>query len=121
MMIPDFPNLFTIYGPNSQPLSGGTGMPMWYVTWAEYATRCIVRLLEEGKSTVEVSRAAFERYNEELDATAQELLLLDEKGAPDKNYYVNQGRLQTNAPWYGPEYHRMCTNIEWTDLAFDVS
>jgi 4-hydroxyacetophenone monooxygenase len=121
LMIPDFPTMFTIYGPNSQPLSGGTGMPMWYVTWAEYATRCIIRLLEEGKSTVEVTRAAFERYNAELDTTAQELLLLDEKGAPDKNYYVDRGRLQTNAPWYGPEYHRMCTDIEWDDLAFDAS
>jgi 4-hydroxyacetophenone monooxygenase len=30
---------------------------------------------------------------------------------------VNEfGRLQVNAPWYGPEYHRMCTNVEWDDL-----
>ena len=45
------------------------------------------------------------------------LLLLQEEGAPDKNYYINEfGRMQVNAPWYGPEYHRLCTEIDWNDL-----
>ena len=36
---------------------------------------------------------------------------------PEKNYYVNEfGRLQVNAPWYGPEFHRMCTHIDWDDI-----
>ena len=58
------------------------------------------------------------RYNEALDKEASKLLLMQDEGAPDKNYYVNSdfNRLQMNAPWYGPEFHRMCTNIEWDDL-----
>jgi 4-hydroxyacetophenone monooxygenase len=116
MMIPGFPNMFTIYGPNSQPLSGGTGLPIWYVVWAAYAARCIVRMLELGRSRVEVKQEAYERYNADLDATASGLLLLQDEGAPDKNYYVNHGRLQVSAPWYGPEYHRMCTEVAWDDL-----
>jgi 4-hydroxyacetophenone monooxygenase len=74
-------------------------------------------MIEEGKSRVEVKTEAYERYNEALDIEASKLILLQEEGAPEKNYYVNEfGRLQMNAPWYGPEFHRMCTNIEWDDI-----
>jgi 4-hydroxyacetophenone monooxygenase len=117
MMVPDFPNMFMIYGPNSQPLSGGTGLPIWYVLWSAYAARCLVRMIEEGRSRVEVTQEAHDRYNAALDEEAAKLLLLQEEGAPDKNYYVNEfGRMQVNAPWYGPEYHRMCTRPDWDDL-----
>lgn len=118
MMVPNFPNMFMIYGPNSQPLSGGTGLPIWYVLWSSYAAKCMVRMLEEGKSSVEVKTEAYERYNKALDEEASKLLLMQDYGAPDKNYYINQefGRMQVNAPWYGPEFHRMCTVIEWDDI-----
>jgi 4-hydroxyacetophenone monooxygenase len=117
MMVPNYPNMFMIYGPNSQPLSGGTGLPVWYVVWAAYAARLITRALREGKTRVEVTQEAYERYNKELDAEAAPLLLLQDEGARDQNYYVNKyGRLQVNAPWYGPEYHRMCTEVEWDDI-----
>lgn len=117
MMVPNFPNMFMLYGPNSQPLSGGTGLPIWYQIWAAYSAQCVVRMLEEGKTRVDVKTEAYERYNDALDEEASKLLLLQPEGAPDKNYYINEhGRMQVNAPWYGPEYHRMCTEVEWDDL-----
>ena len=120
MMTPNFPNMFMIYGPNSQPVSGGTGLPIWYVLWSAYIAQCLVRMIEDGKSRVEVKTEPYERYNEALDKEASKLILLQEEGAPEKNYYVNEfGRLQMNAPWYGPEFHRMLTNIEWDDI--DIS
>jgi 4-hydroxyacetophenone monooxygenase len=120
MMVPHFPNMFMLYGPNSQPLSGGTGLPAWYVIWGAYAGQLLVRMLEEGKQQVSVTEDAYWRYNEALDKEASQLLLLQDEGAPDKNYYVNskneQPRLQTSAPWYGPDFHRMCTEPDWDDL-----
>jgi 4-hydroxyacetophenone monooxygenase len=117
MMVPNFPNMFMLYGPNSQPLSGGTGLPVWYVLWSAYIAQCLVCMLETGKSTIEVKAEAYERYNKDLDAEASALLLMQEEGAPDKNYYINEyGRMQVNAPWYGPEYHRLCTQIDWGDI-----
>ncbi|MEU8136204.1 flavin-containing monooxygenase [Streptodolium elevatio] len=117
MMVPNFPNMFVLYGPNSQPLSGGTSLPMWYVIWASYVGQLVVRLLEDDASSVEVTLDAYERYNKALDAESSKLLLLQDYGAPEKNYYVNEfGRLQVNAPWYGPDFHRMCTQVAWDDL-----
>lgn len=117
MMVPKFPNMFMLYGPNSQPLSGGTGLPIWYVIWSAYSATCLARMLQEGKTRVEVTADAYERYNEALDEEASKLLLMQDEGCPDRNYYINEyGRMQVNAPWYGPEYHRMCTHVDWDDL-----
>ncbi len=117
MMVPNFPNMFMLYGPNSQPLSGGTGLPIWYVIWSAYSAMLLTRMLGEGKARVEVKEDAYLRYNEALDEEASNLLLMQDEGAPDKNYYINDfGRMQVNAPWYGPEYHRLCTNVDWDDL-----
>jgi 4-hydroxyacetophenone monooxygenase len=118
MMVPEFPNLFMSYGPNSQPVSGGTSITTLYVTWAAYAAQCIVRMIEQGKSRVEVKPEAFARFNAELDEEAKKLVLMTKEGAMDKNYYVNpeHGRLQVNSPWYGPYFQRMCTEVKWDDL-----
>jgi 4-hydroxyacetophenone monooxygenase len=120
MMVPHFPNMFMLYGPNSQPLSGGTGLPAWYVIWASYAAQLLVEMLEQGKRQVSVTEEAYWRYNDALDEEASKLLLLQDEGAPELNYYVNtdveQPRLQTSAPWYGPDFHRMCTEPDWNDL-----
>ena len=117
MMVPNFPNMFMLYGPNSQPLSGGTGLPIWYVIWSAYAAQCITRDDREGQ----VPRRGQARGLRALQRGARQrrpkLLLLQEEGAPEKNYYVNEfGRMQVNAPWYGPEFHRMCTEVDWDDL-----
>ena len=85
--------------------------------WSAYSAQLIIKMIEDGKSTVEVKEEAYQRYNDALDIESQKLIILQEEGAPEKNYYVNEfGRLQMNAPWYGPEFHRMVTNIEWDDI-----
>jgi 4-hydroxyacetophenone monooxygenase len=119
MLVPGYPNMTMLYGPNSQPLSGGTGLPIWYVLWSAYTANCMIRMIEEGKSKVEVKQEAYLDYNERLDAEAANLLLMDDRGAPDKNYYVQGGRMQVNAPWYGPLYQHMCSNVDWD--AIDIS
>jgi 4-hydroxyacetophenone monooxygenase len=121
MMMPNFPNMFMLYGPNSQPLSGGTGLPQWYVVWAAFAAQCIMLLLKDGKSAVEVTQEAFASYNIALDKESEQLIQMKPEGGVDKNYYVNQehNRLQMNAPWHSHEFHCMFTRIAWADL--DIS
>ena len=118
MMVPGFPNLFMVYGPNSQPLSGGTGLPAWYLLWASFAGQCMMRMLKEGKSRVEVRRQACVDYNIALDKEAANLLQLTKEGGVERNYYVNNqhNRLQVNAPWQSPDFHRMCAVVDWDDL-----
>ena len=117
MMVPEFPNMFMVYGPNSQGVSGGTALPVWYVIWSSYVAKCLIGMLEQGASTIEVNFDAYERYNAALDKESQNLLIMHEEGAPEKNYYVNEfGRLQVNQPWTTPEFHRMCITVDWDDI-----
>ncbi len=109
MTIPGFPNFFMLYGPNSQPLSGGVSLPSWFETWSLYAIKAVVAMIEGGYSQIEVRKDVYEEYNERLHETASKLILLRDEGSRERNYYVNEwGRLQVNAPFETEEYFRMC-------------
>jgi 4-hydroxyacetophenone monooxygenase len=117
MMVPEFPNLFMLYGPNSQPVSGGTSLPAWYQIWSRYISRALMRMIEGGYSRVQVSHDAHDRYNEALDAEASGLVLLTDTASVAKNYYINEyGRMQVNAPFESPYFYEMCSAPDWDDL-----
>jgi 4-hydroxyacetophenone monooxygenase len=123
LLVPDFPNFFTIYGPNSQPVSGGPSIPAWFALWSGFIAQCLMRMLETGTTRLEVTHAAFDDYNRRLDIEAASLVHMSPEGGFDRNYYVNQdhSRLQVNAPWYAPDFHRLFSDIRWEDLAFSSS
>ncbi len=92
--MPDFPNMFIIYGPNMQARSGG--LFAWLELWARYSLDCIVKMIESGHRTIECRRDAFDAYNARLDA-AQDSCIWGMDGL--KSYYVNEhGRQIVNNP-----------------------
>ncbi len=103
LMVPGFPNFFMLYGPNSQPVSGGVSLPAWYQMWSAFISKCITTMIDEGKTRVDVTEDAFIAYNERLDAEAAKLTMLTDSSSTD-NYYVQGGRLQTSAPWETADY-----------------
>lgn len=93
-MLPGFPNLFMLYGPNTSPYSGGTP-----ADYAEYVTRfalqCMVTLIETGKHTVDVTEDAYERFAEVNDRAQSRKTYMD---ARSHTYMKNQhGRSPSNA------------------------
>jgi 4-hydroxyacetophenone monooxygenase len=117
LMVPYFPNMFMLYGPNSQPLSGGTSLPAWYQIWSSYIAKALIAMIENGCSQVEVTEAAHDRYNEALDQEAAGTVLLLDTGSKGKNYYINEhGRLQMNAPWESPRFHAMFDEVDWDEV-----
>jgi len=103
LMVPGFPNFFMLYGPNSQPVSGGVSLPAWYQMWSAFISKCITTMIDEGKDRVDVTETAFGEYNERLDIEAAKLTMLTDSSSTD-NYYVQGGRLQTSAPWETADY-----------------
>ena len=92
--MPDFPNMFVIYGPNMQARSGG--LFAWLELWARYSLDCIVKMIESGHRTIECRREVFEGYNARLDA-AQDSCIWGMDGV--RSYYVNEhGRQIVNNP-----------------------
>lgn len=119
MSVPGFPNMFMLYGPNSQPVASGAGLPIWLETWCGYIADGILEMLEKGYDSVSVRREAFEHYNEQLHKEAGRLIYLSQTSATEKNYYVNKwGRMQVSAPWDGEEYFAMCVHPRLSDFEF---
>jgi 4-hydroxyacetophenone monooxygenase len=102
MTVPRFPNLFIMYGPNSQPRAGS--LVCWYEVWSQHAAQAIVTLLEQGGSSIEVRQDVYDTYQRDLD-DAHELLLWGNASPEGRNYYVNsKGRPQVNSPFRIEDY-----------------
>ncbi|HVW43878.1 MAG TPA: NAD(P)/FAD-dependent oxidoreductase [Amycolatopsis sp.] len=109
MTVPGFPNMFILYGPNSQPVSGGNTLPVWFEMWSSYIAQCLLAMFERGARRIEVRKDVCDEYNERLQQRASQLIYLADEGLPEANYYVNQhGKLGVNVAWDFEEYHRIC-------------
>ncbi|MEW2397187.1 NAD(P)/FAD-dependent oxidoreductase [Streptomyces sp. NPDC046862] len=114
--VPDFPNLFIMYGPNSQNRSGS--LIVWMETWARYTAEALVALIEGGHRYLTVRDEVFEDYNRRLDEALLSLIWYD-PGSKDRNYYVNEfGRQQVNVPWRLEEYHELLARFKPEDYDF---
>jgi 4-hydroxyacetophenone monooxygenase len=95
-MLPGFPNLFMIYGPNTNA-TGGLGTFDFEEMVIRFALQCIEHLITEDKQAVDVSVDAYWRYNDELDRHEALKIYTDPRA---DNYYKNEhGRSAANSPF----------------------
>jgi 4-hydroxyacetophenone monooxygenase len=92
-MIPGCPNLWTLYGPNS---NGGLLVPAFQEMETYYALKCIERLVLDGKKSIDVKDDAYQQYNEMIDERNQNMAWSDPRA---RNYYWTKfGRSATQNP-----------------------
>jgi 4-hydroxyacetophenone monooxygenase len=95
-MLPGFPNLFMIYGPNTNA-TGGLGTFDFEEMVIRFALQCIEHLIIEGKQTVDVTVDGYWQYNDELDRHEALKIYADPRA---NNYYKNEhGRSSANSPF----------------------
>jgi 4-hydroxyacetophenone monooxygenase len=96
LAVPDFPNFFMLYGPNTQPGHGGS-----LIFVIEMQLRYIVDLLrqmvEGDLAVVECRRDVHDRYNELVDQ-AHENMVWTHRGM-DTYYRNSRGRVPVNMPY----------------------
>ena len=112
MVVPQFPNFFTLYGPNLQTGHGGSFMYL-----AECQLRYIMDLvslmIEHGLTSVECKPDVYEDYNRAVDAQ-HERLVWSHHGAT--TYYRNsRGRVVVNSPWRVVDFWRMTQHADLGD------
>jgi 4-hydroxyacetophenone monooxygenase len=101
--IPGFPNLFCIYGPNTNPVVGSVVFVL--ECQVDYIIRAIAAMLEHGFSTMECRQDVHDEYNARVDAEHEHLVWRHPRV---HSYYNNEaGRVTTNMPWKLLEYWRM--------------
>lgn len=104
MSVPNFPNLFVMYGPNTNLGHGGS-----FITIAECQAHYLGELIDlaerEGISELSVREEVCERYNERVDEAHSKMIW----SYPGMNtWYRNaRGRVVSNSPWQVMDYWKM--------------
>ncbi len=110
--VPHFPNLFILYGPNTNGGHGGS---------AVYNAECQVRytmlglreMIEREAAVVEVREEPFEAYNAKVDAEHDQMVWTH-PGV--NNWYRNAaGRVVTNSPWRLSAYRNFTADFDPED------
>ena len=95
-MLPDFPNFFMVYGPNTNPLGGG-GNPAIHEMVTRFIIQNLMLLANTDARTIEPTSDGYRVYNEELDAAERTKVYV---GSGVTNYFTNEhGRSATNSPF----------------------
>ncbi len=100
VMISGFPNLFCLYGPNTNPISGGPCM--WGELQARFGAESIGALARARRRSIDVKTEVFDDYNRRLDEQLRNKIWFDRR---QTSYFVNEhGRVAVNAPWRTRQY-----------------
>ena len=109
--VPDFPNLFCMYGPNTNPVVGSVIYMLECQT--TYIMACLREMLEKGHRSLECRQAPHDAYNERLDAELEHMVWRHPKV---HSYYNNsRGRVITNTPFTMYDYWDMTRAPDFDD------
>ncbi|WP_158866343.1 flavin-containing monooxygenase [Leifsonia sp. AG29] len=111
--VPEFPNFFVMYGPNSNPAWNSV---LTFLEWqADYITLFAKRWLRQGPAAVSVTRAATERFNRALQRRSSRSVWL----TGCTNWYTTpSGRNTQNWPGLATAYWWLTRRVRWSD--YDV-
>lgn len=113
--VPEFPNMFILYGPNTNVGHGGSVIYQ-VECQVRYILRCIREMIEGGYSSIECTREAFEDYNRRVDEEHAQLVWTH---PGKKNWYQNsKGRVVTNTPWRLVDYWQFTRELKTSDFTF---
>ncbi len=112
MTMPNFPNLFCLYGPNTNVAHGGS-----VIFQAEcqmrYITSCITQMIESQISSVDVRSEVHDAYNKAVD-NEHDQLVWSHPGM-DSWYKNSQGRIFSPMPWRFVDYWSMTHDADLSD------
>jgi 4-hydroxyacetophenone monooxygenase len=101
---PQFPNMFTLYGPNTS-LGHGGAFIFIVECQVNYILSMLEQMIETGVTEVECREDVCERYNRTMDEM-HERMIWTHPGA--RSYYQNsKGRVVVNSPWRTVDYWRL--------------
>jgi 4-hydroxyacetophenone monooxygenase len=95
-MLPGFPNLFTLYGPNTNSITG-PGNPSIQEQQTRFTLSCLAHLITNDLSSIDVTADAYWRYNNEVDE-AEATTIYSNSGA-DNYFTTKYGRSAANCPF----------------------
>lgn len=113
--VPQFPNLFMLYGPNTNLITNGS-LVLFSEIEIEYVMRCLSELGKQGAKAMACTEQASERYNARIDAAAR-LMAYGMEGV--NNWYKSStGRVTQNWPLSTVDFWRQMQAVQTQDFNF---
>ncbi|WP_162938635.1 flavin-containing monooxygenase [Mycobacterium kyogaense] len=113
--VPGFPNLFILYGPNTN--SFASGPVVWGELETRYALEWIKLMLERGIRAAEVTEEAYDEFNARLDERLSTSVWMN---SDQRSYYVNEfDRVATNGVWSTEEFWHFVRRPNTDDYRID--
>jgi cation diffusion facilitator CzcD-associated flavoprotein CzcO len=107
LSVPGFPNMFLLYGPNT---NGGTGSVIYTLeAGVEHALAALAELERRGADRIEVRREAAERFDRELRAALAGTVW---RGGCSNWYIDEKGNDPSQWPWLYTTYRRRARRLE---------
>ncbi len=109
MLVPDYPNLFCLYGPNTNIVHGGS-IIYSIECQVHYVMQCLTLMLERQAKEIEIPEAMNDEYNEEVQAISRTLAW----GHPGvQSWYKNSdGKVVNNSPFSNLEFWQRTHDVE---------
>ena len=110
-MMPGFPNLFAIYGPNT---NGALSPATFHEMVACFALQCMEELILEGKNSVEVKPEPYWQFAKMIDEENNTRVWSDRR--VQSYYWSKHGRSVTMNPLGGPQMWALLRKPSFEDL-----
>jgi 4-hydroxyacetophenone monooxygenase len=110
-MVPGFPNLWSVYGPNT---NGGLGPGAFHELVTRYALQCMERLILGDGRAIEPTEEAYRAFNDEVDARNGRKVWSDPRS--QSYYWTEHGRSAVMCPFNGPEIWGLLRQPPWDEL-----
>ncbi len=114
--VPRFPNLFILYGPNTNLGYGGSAI-FNAECQAHYAVAALTEMRRHGWATMDCRPEVHDAYNETVDRMHERMVW----GRQDVNnwYRSQKGRVATNSPWRLVDYWTMTRTPKLADYTLE--
>jgi len=111
--VANFPNLFMTYGPNTN--LGHNTITFMIERQVEYVVRSLEAIRDRGLASIEVTKAAQDRFNKELQAKLAKTTWADP--ACSSWYKTPDGRITQNWSDHTRAYREATREVEWNDYS----
>ncbi|HXZ88300.1 MAG TPA: NAD(P)/FAD-dependent oxidoreductase [Candidatus Binataceae bacterium] len=109
--VTNFPNLFMIYGPNTN--LGHNTITFMIERQTEYILKCLEAMRARNLASIEVSKAAQDRFNRELQARLAKTTWADPRCS--SWYKTAEGHITQNWAGHTREYRERTREVAWAD------
>lgn len=114
--VPGFPNLFVLYGPNTNLGYGGSAI-FHSECQTRYVVKCLRAVVENGWRSLECRQDVHDDYNRAVDDRHARMVWAH-PGVT--NWYKNaRGRVTTNSPWRLLDYWKLTAAPRFDDFRID--